>query len=298
MGTKLETNRTPEEDERHKVRGIARGRMLDAMARCPDLDATSFRIGYLIVTRINLNTGCSYPGRAKLAEEAGCSVATVKRSVQRLVDDGWLILRSVGHGKLASEYEIDWDYWEHLPPKTHKSMSPVPPPGVTSDPTVWSPMTPPGGTHDPTVGSPMSPQYSNQPHQLTSLIQQPNKQPHRLSSVSSNGGKEGKGKEESEAKASSGAGAQDQEYEFYGEVVRVNGKQHRQWLKAFRNIPNLLAEYARYDAWMMTQDGARQKTWFHSLAADLARKDAEYAAKSAKKSYPGGVIPMHPGAGG
>lgn len=177
-----------DDEDRKRVRAAARGRMLDALARSgkDGLGSTAFHICYLIVTRINLgkDDGRAYPGRALLAEEAGCSTDTVKRCVGLLLEGGWLIRKSLGKGSLASEYDIDWDRWiaaddgattsstggRYTPPPAHVDLTDLPflpgegapthPPGGTHTPTLGAPMHPPGGTDAPSGGGTHAPPIS------------------------------------------------------------------------------------------------------------------------------------------
>lgn len=66
-------------------------------------------------------------------------------------------------------------------------------------------------------------------------------------------------------------------YVFEGKVVRLNEKDYALWLKSFRNIPNLLAELLKRDAWLVSQPEKDRAKWFQSTSAWLTRLDRELA---------------------
>lgn len=86
-------------------------------------------------------------------------------------------------------------------------------------------------------------------------------------------------------------------YAFEGKIVRLNEADLDQWRKTFCQIRALEAELFSVDAWLV--EHKHEGPWFHKVSGMLARKCQEIAELEAKrKKYPGGVIPMHAGAGG
>lgn len=75
----------------------------------------------------------------------------------------------------------------------------------------------------------------------------------------------------------SGAARPDKTYVFEGKVIRLNEKDYALWLKSFRNIPNLLAELLKRDAWLVSQPDKDRAKWFQSTSAWLTRLDRELA---------------------
>lgn len=66
-------------------------------------------------------------------------------------------------------------------------------------------------------------------------------------------------------------------YTFKGAVVRLTEEDLTRWQNTFINIPNLRALLESRDAWLAEQPADVQRKWFHSTAAWLANKDAQYA---------------------
>lgn len=63
-------------------------------------------------------------------------------------------------------------------------------------------------------------------------------------------------------------------YAFEGTVIRLTRPDLDRWIASFVNIPNLIALLESRDAWF-AENPDRQKGWFRSTAAWLAKKDAE-----------------------
>jgi hypothetical protein len=65
-------------------------------------------------------------------------------------------------------------------------------------------------------------------------------------------------------------------YAFEGEIVRVLPVQLERWRKAFPEIPDVVAELARADAYLVDHP-SRDGKWFHRIAGWLARSNGQLA---------------------
>ncbi|TWB22149.1 helix-turn-helix protein [Nitrospirillum amazonense] len=67
-------------------------------------------------------------------------------------------------------------------------------------------------------------------------------------------------------------------YAFEGKVVRLNYSDFDNWTATYHAIPDMKAELAAIDAWLVGQPETKRKGWFHSVPGMLSRKHQERLA--------------------
>lgn len=117
--------------------------MVPAWVLYADVSAGAIRL-YAVLARRATASGYCYPGHAKLAEEAKCSVSSVKRYVDELAGIG--AVRVKNRGRAADKQYESNEYWL------------MPSPMVIAEITggVGPPVTLPRAADDPGVGPPVS----------------------------------------------------------------------------------------------------------------------------------------------
>lgn len=109
--------------------------------RMPEIGATAYAV-YSVVAMHADRDGRCWPSIGRIAAIAGVGRRTVQRAIERLVDAGLIEVerrRTAAGGCRSNLYRV-------CPPRA--PVSPVTPPGVTSDTGEVSPATPPGVTDD------------------------------------------------------------------------------------------------------------------------------------------------------
>lgn len=67
------------------------------------------------------------------------------------------------------------------------------------------------------------------------------------------------------------------DYAFFGKVIRLKPRDLEQWRKTYHAIPDIMAELASIDTWLIAPATPQSKrdSWFHTVAGSLNRKHQE-----------------------
>lgn len=75
-------------------------------------------------------------------------------------------------------------------------------------------------------------------------------------------------------------GKKKKDYAFFGQIVRLNQKDHAAWRRRFHSIADLDAELSTLDVWLGRQAVSKQRDWFITGASWLNRRHQENMTKS------------------
>lgn len=88
-----------------------------AMAMDARINATAFRVGFILLSHRNGKTELICPSHQTLAREAGCSPSAVKRSIRALVEAGRFKVENQfrDNKQMVNRYEPVWDQIDRSP---------------------------------------------------------------------------------------------------------------------------------------------------------------------------------------
>ena len=85
--------------------------LFDHITCMPSLGHLDVRIAWRLLSRVNVNAGCSWPSYGRLAKEVGCHRQTAIKAVRRLIEAGVFIKKGV---KLRPDENTTNQYWPNF----------------------------------------------------------------------------------------------------------------------------------------------------------------------------------------